>query len=769
MYSFDLISIRATTLCVWLLLVSNSILWAETQYFQFTSNTGNSTTIVVPVEALPAVEGNPLQPGDEIGVFTPEGLCAGAVVWNDQTIDITVWGNNDQTDEIDGMVQGDSIYYRVWQESTGIEYKNIIVTYDDSETYFRTDGRYHPQAVMYVLSSLGTFPEPEAPELTSPQDNAAGIDTTITLEWTGSEMTDSFNLQVSGDADFTDMVINETGITGTSYEVSGLSYHSEYYWRVSGTNLAGDSDWSEVRRFATLDRLIQFDNPAQSTVWIENSTQTISWQVRGVEAIRIEYSIAHDAGWQLIDDSVDAGAGQYDWTVPSTPSTQARIRLTDVQHENTLAVSPVFSIYPREITVEHSLEFGSPSSVTSYRMIGLPGDNNLPMSSVMDGSAGSDWTAFYDDGSNEDYLIEYNGSNMFNFRPGRGFWILSRNGFHYQSNQNAVELNADNAYEIPLHNGWNIIANPFDVGIEWSSVQAQNDITAPIWAFNGSFSRSGSFQPYRGYYFHNEGNLETLSIPYPGGGSQSKQLPVLPETAHALKLSLTKNGIPYSDIAVYIADGYDEHIDRYTIHSPPSDFEEARIGMGNGQIHSEIRNPSDEGYIFDIRIRLPENKTYTIDIADANTFDGYDMVLVNRRSGKVIDLNGRNEFNVSTSSGVERYKLIIGNEHFTEEEIRKLIPDDITLAQNYPNPFNPATTIEYSIPPEMENVYVTLEIYNVLGQLIRTLVRDYHTSGFYSVEWDARDDHTMTVPSGVYIYRLNAGETVLSKRMLLLK
>ena len=97
------------------------------------------------------------------------------------------------------------------------------------------------------------------------------------------------------------------------------------------------------------------------------------------------------------------------------------------------------------------------------------------------------------------------------------------------------------------------------------------------------------------------------------------------------------------------------------------------------------------------------------------------------------------------------------------------LPTTFSLAQNYPNPFNPSTTINYSVSEAQRNAIVTLEIFNMLGQKVRTLVNATHTSGNYQVTWNGRNDNERDVTSGLYIYRLKAGNRTLSKRMLLLK
>ncbi len=94
------------------------------------------------------------------------------------------------------------------------------------------------------------------------------------------------------------------------------------------------------------------------------------------------------------------------------------------------------------------------------------------------------------------------------------------------------------------------------------------------------------------------------------------------------------------------------------------------------------------------------------------------------------------------------------------------LPIAFDLEQNYPNPFNPTTTIEYALK---ERVDVSLKVYNVLGQLVRTLVNANQVAGFKKVNWDAKADDGTSVASGIYIYRLEAGSFVESKKMILLK
>ena len=84
-----------------------------------------------------------------------------------------------------------------------------------------------------------------------------------------------------------------------------------------------------------------------------------------------------------------------------------------------------------------------------------------------------------------------------------------------------------------------------------------------------------------------------------------------------------------------------------------------------------------------------------------------------------------------------------------------------SLAQNYPNPFNPSTQIDFSIPQQSN---VQLKVYNTLGQVVATLVNGNLSAGSHSVNFDARN-----LASGMYIYRLSAGNYTSVKKMMLLK
>lgn len=104
-----------------------------------------------------------------------------------------------------------------------------------------------------------------------------------------------------------------------------------------------------------------------------------------------------------------------------------------------------------------------------------------------------------------------------------------------------------------------------------------------------------------------------------------------------------------------------------------------------------------------------------------------------------------------------------------EDEItEERLPGEFSLLDNYPNPFNPETQIKYTVQ-NSRGIPVTIEVYNVLGQLVRVLVNEPKERGTYQVTWDGRDQNGDQTASGVYFYKLEAGDFSQTKKMVLIR
>ncbi|MCF8242029.1 MAG: T9SS type A sorting domain-containing protein [Melioribacteraceae bacterium] len=164
--------------------------------------------------------------------------------------------------------------------------------------------------------------------------------------------------------------------------------------------------------------------------------------------------------------------------------------------------------------------------------------------------------------------------------------------------------------------------------------------------------------------------------------------------------------------------------------------------------------------------------SYEVEIADNAEFNDptvYDDISqLNAQVSELID--GEYFWRVKSKTGDEiSYYSNTANFNIgsvTEVKEEDVIPVEYKLAQNYPNPFNPSTQISYSVP---EASFVMLKIYDILGNEVKTLVNNEVDAGNYNAVWSGTNNVGERVTSGIYFYRITAGDFVATKKMILLK
>jgi len=113
-----------------------------------------------------------------------------------------------------------------------------------------------------------------------------------------------------------------------------------------------------------------------------------------------------------------------------------------------------------------------------------------------------------------------------------------------------------------------------------------------------------------------------------------------------------------------------------------------------------------------------------------------------------------------------KLQMISGNLPVRVETEDPALPDKFILFQNFPNPFNPETEIRFALTKES---HVVIQIYNMFGQQIHTLTDRQYPPGLHSVHWNSKDQSGSSVPSGVYLYQIQAGEFSQVRKMILIR
>jgi len=200
-----------------------------------------------------------------------------------------------------------------------------------------------------------------------------------------------------------------------------------------------------------------------------------------------------------------------------------------------------------------------------YRIFGLPGKTGLSLTDLFGAAVGEKWIAYWDNGQSANYLVKHDGSKTFEIQTGRAFWIIYNGSLETTRQVNTAWLNDQNEAEIPLHTGWNLIANPFDFQIRWADVQSTNGISEPLHAFDNSFSTKTTMNPYEGYYFFNQSGLTVLRIPYTAG--LGKEV-VAKELNWEVKIHLSSGQLYDRSTRLGVVESATSGPDRFDYHKP---------------------------------------------------------------------------------------------------------------------------------------------------------------------------------------------------------
>jgi hypothetical protein len=177
-------------------------------------------------------------------------------------------------------------------------------------------------------------------------------------------------------------------------------------------------------------------------------------------------------------------------------------------------------------------------------------------------------------------------------------------------------------------------------------------------------------------------------------------------------------------------------------------------------------NPNDLASVVKGLLKPYEPEPYAVLRLDSSVFWGNNREIASACYDDQNKILYVSEFNADSNGRIIIHTFRIESPPTTVDE-RSNIPSVYSLMQNYPNPFNPETTIEYTIPnieTTYQSVFTTLKIYDILGREVETLVNELKGPGNYKVIWKPK-----VLASGIYFYRINAGEFSSKRKMIYLK
>lgn len=650
------------------------------------------------------------------------------------------------------------------QVATDIDYQNVTLdqvnvagTFLDANslahgtTYFwrvrsrRSDGQ-STWSESFSFATIGQ-PTPSVPVLATPVDGAIGQALDVVLQGQVVPGAETYHVQVATDIGFSALIVDQQDLVNVSLTMSGASYEITYFWRARAMSAGGVSAWSNIRSFTTIARP---DAP---------SVPVLAAPIDGA----IDQPVEAVLVW-LTSDRAKA----YDVQVASNPDfASPLVDVTGVTATTfvTDALRPVSTYFWR---IRSHGDGGKSiwSSAFRFTTASLPGNvaltfpkdsaTNLPPAILLRWGAVEDATGYevqvatfgavVAEASNIpdiQHMVEgLTPGTTYNWRVralgpgGAGAWSLP---FRFT----VATLPDALALLIPLDRAGD---QPTDARLEWEVVSnaVQYDLQVGIQA-----------------------DFTQLHAAVDG----------LTDNQHTVQGLAANTTYYWRARAISLAgEGTWSTIRRFTTGLPIPTTAPTPVGPRNGDIVSG----TDPIFVWS---PIPATTTYRFQIATDPSFsepgnarqDGADAATI------VVDTSGLTEaffvlppgildYNTTyywrtqglTVSGAGPWGAVfslrtpVGTS--TEDTA---VPTEFALADNYPNPFNPTTTIEYRLPVAE---HVTLTVFDMLGREIHVLVDQTQTAGTHTHSFDAVD-----LPSGMYLYRLQAGRFVATKQMLLVK
>jgi fibronectin type 3 domain-containing protein len=588
----------------------------------------------------------------------------------------------------------------------------------------------------------GTVPEPGKPQLISPSDGSNNLPKDVTFIWNRIENANSYTLQVSTESDFSTTVVNESGISDTSRVITDLPLNLSYYWRVKAVTLGGtESEWSTVWDFETVGIppapvLISPVNDAVDQL----TALTLSWNpAAGAETYTVQVATMSDFSSTFVNqsdvtatslqiDGLDAERTYY-WRV------RARNEFGDGNWSQVwnfttrtgIPAAPALTSPENEsINVATSLQVqwqASPGA-DSYR---------VQLSTVQDFSS-----TVLNVGSITGMSHQVNGLN----NSTTYYWRVNATNESGTSSWSTVwsfttiiAVPDVPVLTAPAHQATGVSTKPL---LDWNAanraetyqVQVASDTVFNSIVLNvdeidsTSYWISEELEPFTTYYWRV--NAENI-------GGTSGWSTIFSFT--------TGQAFPVAPTLVSPANGGTEVVNALMLWNAVATATQYRLQISTSS---------------DFASTIVDNASITNTFFEATNLQKFTQYYWRVRAISEVgagDWSATWSFTTGDIVSVERF----GNE----------IPKEFALGQNYPNPFNPATSIRFALPSEAT---VRLEVYNMLGQKVATLIDGQHfNAGVFEAVWNARDDAGREVSSGIYIYRISAGDHVDLKRMILMK
>ncbi|MBI2420429.1 MAG: T9SS type A sorting domain-containing protein, partial [Ignavibacteriales bacterium] len=453
---------------------------------------------------------------------------------------------------------------------------------------------------------------------------------------------------------------------------------------------------------------LQLRSPNGGENYRPGTQKNILWFSFATNMVKLELSTDNGLTWGVIVDSTSADSGSYLWTVPNMISEQCRVRITDTQNPLITDMSDLVFSIAQVTCLDVLYSYG-------WNLVSVPlVTSSFQIDSLFMLTTSPAYT----------YYMGY--QPVLNAVPGKGYWLRFSAGHTRTFCGTPVGTNT-----VPLYAGWNLIG-PYHIATPVASITSTpaGILSSPFYGYNNGYILPAALEPGKGYWVR---------------ASQAGVLNLATAAGKTVASGNTKVDISAGKIIITDAAGNSQVL--YILNQSAGE--------------TYMLPPAPPEGVFDVSFS-GRNLAAEVKAANKITINGAVYPVTITAEGIALRVtDAATQGKLLNRSLSARNSVRIDNPAITLLQVQsEFVPVVFALQQNYPNPFNPETKIVYSIPRTGK---VVLDVYDILGSRITTLVNTVQDAGAHSVQFNAA-----MLPSGMYFYRLQAeGNTAIRKMMLI--
>lgn len=368
-------------------------------------------------------------------------------------------------------------------------------------------------------------------------------------------------------------------------------------------------------------------------------------------------------------------------------------------------------------------------------------------------------------------------------RRGEGYWLITKQSYDVRFGNTEVQ-GSEEDFVISLNPGYNLIGNPFPYSVSWAeSFREDSTVEKVLWKYDGGFDTTTQvMEPFKGYFIKNRSShskqIRINSSPVDLSQRLSKGSPAeFHDGLNAWRMQITAESPFAADRKNFFGmiENATDGLDNEDFSEPPfspSNFLSLSFVRSGERLSADYRSIDQTGAGWDLEvISSTAGVPLTMKVLKfAEIPKNFKIILLDIVKERAYDISESREYSTNFEKKEYRrqFRLLAGTEAFIQSNSGgiPLIPVEYALFQNFPNPFNPKTTIWFSLGNSGQ---IKLEIFNLLGQKVRTVAQGQYGIGQFSAEWDGTDDGRQPVSSGIYYYRLTTPSYSSVRKMMLVK